>query len=201
MRSGLFFIGLWVLVAGGCATGPERPGQPGKKLPIELGAEREAQIAQVDHWKITGRIGIRNGGEGFSAGLEWLQTGKKFDIRLFDPLGRKVAWLRGDDQSVSLQTSDGRDLTAKDPQSLMQRNLGWSFPIRSFFYWVKGIPDPAKVVWRQEYDKKGHLVLMHQGGWKAKFSRYQPIDTGEIPQLSRLTRDDLRVKLLIREWE
>lgn len=200
MRLGWVFLGLGLFALGGCATTPGQTGGSGQR-PIDLGAEREARIAQVEHWKISGRIGIRNGDEGFSAGLEWVQAGKQFDIRLFDPLGRKVAWLRGSDTSVSLRTSDGKNLTATDPQLLMQQNLGWSFPIRSFFYWVKGIPDPGQVIWRQEYDGRGRLVLMQQGGWKATFSRYRHVEAGEIPQLAKLERGNLRVKLLIREWE
>lgn len=188
-----------VLVLSACAStgGLQSDG----KSPLDLAAERKASYAVIDEWKILGRIGVQSGYDGFSAGLEWVQKGKNFDIKLFDPLGRKVIWLRGDEHSVNLDTSEGKKLEAKDPERLLIQQIGWTLPVRSLLYWVKGLPDPGMIVWQEEYDNQGRILKIRQGDWNVSFSRYMTNGDRSFPRMTRAERQGFSVKLLVQDWQ
>ncbi|MGF1644712.1 MAG: lipoprotein insertase outer membrane protein LolB [Thiotrichales bacterium] len=184
----------------GCATvAPPAPRSEGP-APIDLSEQRRLQLAKIDTWDIKGRLGVQREEEGFSASLEWKQNGQVSDIRLFDPLGRRVAWLVSDRGEVNLLTGDGKDLRSDNPEELMQTHLGWSFPVRSLFHWIKGIPDPDEVAWREEYDDVGRLVKLEQSGWSMTVERFLGEDPLARPALAVLEREKMRVKVLVNEW-
>lgn len=196
----------------GCATAPKPQSQqvpsavkkaaaPGEKVPLQLGVERQSRFARVDRWTINGRLGIKKGDEGFSAAIKWKQDKDDFDIRLFDPLGRQVALLLGDLDTVTLKTMDGKEFKAPTAQELLDEQLGWSFPVKSLLFWVKGLFDPSLIVWRQEYDNAGRLVLLDQGDWHVTFPKYQDMESEYIPRIAVLEQKDVRVKFLVKAWE
>ncbi len=190
-----------VLLAG-CATAPAtKPGVPAGVWPSELAVERAEKLAPITTWKLDGRLGVQLENDGFSAALVWLQNGERFDIRLFDPVGRRVAWLRGDDKAVDLQTAQGQSFRGDNPERLLQKYLGWSIPVRSLTWWVKGLPDPTTVAWRQEFDDNGRLVALEQGGWSMRIASYQSDDKLALPKLTKMAQGNVRLKLLIKSWE
>ncbi|HGG61114.1 MAG TPA: outer membrane lipoprotein LolB [Gammaproteobacteria bacterium] len=212
----VFVLILTALLAGGCASTPEKKTPPpvatGKPRPparesredppvLRMADQRQSRFARLKQWKIEGRLGVRHKDDGFSAEMKWLQDGNHFDIRLIDPLGRQVARLTGDEGRVELRTMDGKSFKARRAENLLEAALGWSFPVQSLLYWVKGVPDPNFLVWRQEYDDLGRLERLEQNKWRLTISRYQGLGSEYIPRIIRMARGDLKVKLLIRDWE
>lgn len=201
--TGLFTAALgsvvFLLLAGCAATPPVRPVDG--VWPSELAVERTEVLGPVSKWKLEGRLGVQLENDGFSAGLVWLQDDGRFDIRLFDPVGRRVAWLRGTEKAVDLQTSQGQSFSGDNPEKLLQKYLGWSIPVKSLSWWVKGLPDPTTVAWRQEYDDAGRLVSLEQGGWSMRIVRYQSGDKLALPKLARMAQGNVKLKLLIKSWE
>jgi len=191
---------LALLIVSGCAIFDSGP-RPGAKLPSELATERKSNYESIDEWNIRGRIGIQRGNDGFSAAFKWQQKGNTFDIKLFDPLGRQVAWLRGDEHNVSLDTAKGKKIRAQDPEKILFDNLGWTLPIRSLSYWVKGLPDPASIVWQEEYDEYGRMILIQQAGWSVRFMKYLTKGHKSFPKLTRLEHQDFKMKLLVQDWQ
>jgi len=189
-----------LLVVLSCAT-LDSPPKSGGKLPRDLATERKASYETIDEWNIRGRISIQQGDDGFFAGLEWRQKGKAFDIKLFDPLGRQAAWLRGNKINVSLDTAKGEKINAQNPEQLLLEHLGWTLPIRSLLYWVKGLPDPTTLVWREEYDTQGRIRLIQQANWNVRFIKYLTNDHKSFPKLIRLEHQDFKMKLLVQEWQ
>ncbi len=190
---------LAALLLAGCATAP--PVTPAPGWPSEAAARRAATMGDIRTWTIRGRLGVHTGREGFSAAIVWRQDGDRFDIRLFDQLGRQVAWLRGDGGQVSLTNHRGKTFRAQSAEQLMRAQLGWALPIRSLLYWVKGLPDPKLPAWREEYDDGGRLVRLEQGGWSVRIPRYLSPDERAFPALIKLRRKDFSAKLLIKHWE
>ncbi|RUM93594.1 MAG: outer membrane lipoprotein LolB [Thiothrix sp.] len=191
-------LALFILFS--CATSDNRP-RPAGKTPRELAVERKAGYKSIDEWDIRGRIGVKQGDDGFSAGFKWVQQGNTFDIKLFDPIGRQVAWLRGDDHDVSLDTAKGEKIKAQDPEQLLLDNLGWTLPIRSLLYWVKGLPDPATIVWQEEYDEQGRMLLIRQADWSVRFEKYLRKGNKSFPKLTRLEHQGFKMKLLVQDWQ
>ncbi|HBS26637.1 MAG TPA: outer membrane lipoprotein LolB [Gammaproteobacteria bacterium] len=202
-----------VVMLSGCATTPPissdgsvtKPPQsveaPAAPAPILLAGKRHSRFHGLDNWRINGRLGIRQGDDGFSAGMLWQQKGTEFDIALLDPLGRRVAQLLGNADHVALKTVDGNRFEADNAEELLEAKLGWSFPVQSLFYWIKGTPNPKLLAWREEYDDRGRLVKLHQGKWKLNITKYQNLGEEYIPKLIKMEREDIKVKLLIRDWE
>ena len=189
-----------VLLFSGCASVPT-PRPADGVWPTELAVERTEVLAPISTWKLQGRLGVQLENDGFSAALTWLQDNDHFDIRLFDPVGRRVAWLRGSDKAVDLQTAQGQSFSGDNPEKLLQKYLGWSIPVKSLSWWVKGLPDPTTVAWRQEYDDAGRLVSLEQGGWSMRITRYQSDEKLALPKLARMEQGKVKLKLLIKSWE
>ncbi len=189
-----------VLLFSGCASVPT-PRPADGVWPTELAVERTEVLAPISTWKLQGRLGVQLENDGFSAALTWLQDNDHFDIRLFDPVGRRVAWLRGSDKAVDLQTAQGQSFSGDNPEKLLQKYLGWSIPVKSLSWWVKGLPDPTTVAWRQEYDDAGRLVALEQGGWSMRITRYQSDEKLALPKLARMEQGKVKLKLLIKSWE
>lgn len=189
----------WLVLMSGCAT--TSTGEQVSR-PVDLAEQRDEVLFDIVNWNIAGRIGVRLPDDGFSAAMDWVQAGDAYEISVFDPLGRIVAHLKGDWENVKLSLNDGRVFEASDPVDLMEKNLGWSLPVQSLIYWVRGLPDPRKVAWRREYDAAGRLKLLDQEGWKVSFDRYVDSNSVEesFPTLTRFSHKDFKVKLLIQEW-
>ncbi len=200
IRTGLPLALMLAALSGCAALPPESMTIEGGATPVERAQDRRAHLEKIRSWQIKGRLGIQRADEGFSAAMEWQQNGGVYDIRLFDPLGKRVAWLVGNERDVSLLTPDGRDLRSNNPQQLLQDELGWSFPVTSLLYWVRGLPDPASIAWREEYDALGRLSVLEQAGWTVNFDSFLSDDALALPKLTRLARDDTRLKLLVSEW-
>ena len=199
--TGLACLALVVQLLAGCATRPSVKPVAEGVWPVELASERAEKLAPVTTWKLQGRLGVQLENDGFSAALTWLQDDGRFDIRLFDPVGRRVAWLRGTDKAVDLQTAQGQSFSGDNPEKLLQEYLGWSIPVKSLAWWVKGLPDPTSVAWRQEYDDLGRLVSLEQGGWTMRIASYQSDDVLAMPKLTRMQQGNVKLKLLIKSWE
>jgi len=83
-----------------------------------------AQVLQLEHWSLEGRIGIRYAGDSNSAGLSWENRANAYEISLRGPLGQGGLRIEGDDQSVSLQRSGSDEIhRAATPEALMRQLL------------------------------------------------------------------------------
>lgn len=199
---------LLLAVLSGCATlpGGDKSGMASASLgawPAALAEERAQKLAPITSWRLNGRLGVQLENDGFSAAVVWVQNDDHFDIRLFDPIGRQVAWLQGNGKAVGLKTAEGQSFSGENPEQLLQQHLGWSIPVKSLTWWVKGLPDPNTVAWRQEFDEKGRLIALQQGGWSMRVARYQGDDILALPEITRMEqpKNSVKLKLLIKSWQ
>ncbi len=197
-RCGRVLVAALALVIAGCATTPKPPAVGDPELAWQA---RQALLSAQQDWRFRGRIAIRHGEEGWQAGLNWRQRQRRFDIQVLDPLGRKVAQLDGDGGRVTLITAEGGRARAEDPERLMRRVLGWSLPVSGLRYWVLGVPDPEGPPPRLELDGAGRLSRLTQDGWAVEYRRYEPHGGVDLPAKLVLSRADLRVRLVVKDWE
>ena len=185
---------VWLL--GGCASVPAPVGVPDE---TRLWQQRQADLARLDHWLITGRIGIQDGETGWHASLRWEQTGEDFHIVLSAPLGQGSAHLQGDARLVELVMADGRRLSAADPDSLLERALGTPVPVSGLFYWVRGVPVPGRDA-SYELDGQGRLAWLKQSGWRVAFRRYETVRGRALPTKIFLDNEQYKVRLILDTW-
>ncbi|MGE0383895.1 MAG: lipoprotein insertase outer membrane protein LolB [Gammaproteobacteria bacterium] len=171
---------------GGCSVLPARAPSAGKPAP--------------DRFDIDGRIAIRAEKNAFSASLHWTQDADAYALRLSGPLGQGTVEISGDAGGVTLRSADARMLQAPDPQTLMQRELGWSLPVAGLRWWVRGLPDPQAAVDDLQIDAAGHTRMLEQSGWRIELSDYATSGNYLVPVRLVLTSARATLRLAVRRW-
>lgn len=184
---------LLVLIAG-CATAPPQTAASADWL------RHRSLLNELRDWRVSGRIAIQHEREGWSASLQWRQTGEEYVLRLSAPLGRGTVELSGSEAGVSMRTADNRVLTADTPETLMQDNLGWHVPLRGLSFWVRGLPEPGSEPEGMSFDANGRIQDLRQDGWHVSYERYLSEGAYQLPGKMTLENRQLRVKLVISDW-
>ncbi len=162
---------------------------------------RQALLAGLKTWEITGRIALRIENEGWHANLRWQQSGETFLISIYDPLGRTVARLSGTPGEATLHTRSGEVFQAADAERMMFEQLGWSLPVRGMSHWVLGLPAPGSEAKSLDINAKGKLSRLSQSGWDIQYTQYASFKSANMPERLRLEHDPVRIKLVIDEWD
>lgn len=184
------------MLCSACATQTQR------LVPIdqeEQSARRQALLA-LDVWQVHGRIAVRAGNEGWSAGFDWQQADKDYRIQLRGPFGQGALELKGGARGVWLTRAGQPAVFATDPEILLQQQSGWSLPVTGLAHWLRGVPDNKGNAISQR-DVAGRLISLQQRGWQIDYAEYQRYGVYDLPTRLVLQRDKLRVKVLIDRWE
>ncbi len=160
---------------------------------------RREALQNLHDWRATGRIGVTNEQEGWHASLYWSQQGPAYAINLIGPLGQGRVRIWGDAHSVSVQTADGRVLSATDPEQLLAATMDMRIPVSGLIYWIRGLPDPNQ---QSELtgDNAGRLIRLEQNGWIIDYLRYEKVADLELPTRIRARQNGLNVQLVVNEW-
>lgn len=192
----LLTLGALLLLLVGCQSTPQiQPGQGSTRL----WQQQEQQLQQLDAWELSGKLGLRSSTANHSAGLFWLQRQDYYDIRLSGPLGQGSARLQGH-QGQSLLIAEGQQRQASSPEQLMQQELGWSLPVSSLFWWIRGLPAPNQP-YQLSLGANSLPAQLTQSGWTLTYSRHQSLQGLELPGLIRLQGDQLQATLVIKQWQ
>lgn len=160
---------------------------------------RKAVLTDLQEWSITGRIGVTTEREGWHASLFWTQQGQDYLIDLIGPLGQGRIRIQGDASRVTVQTADGRVLSAEDPELLLRETVGVGVPVTGLKYWIRGLPAPVPHI-KLSSDDRGRLTYLEQGGWMIDYTDYEPVGNLDLPTRIRARQGDMQVRLVIRQW-
>lgn len=158
------------------------------------------QLAQLDAWQISGKVGIRAPQDSGSGTLFWLQRQDYFDIRLSGPLGRGAARLTGREGQVELEVANQGRYRADSPEALLEAQLGWRLPISHLLWWVRGLPaagSPSRV----RLDADSRLARLEQDGWTLEYLVYREENGYQLPERIKLRGHDLQITLVIKDWQ
>lgn len=158
------------------------------------------QIAPIDAWQISGKLGIRSEQESGSAVLFWLQRQDYFDIRLSGPLGQGSTRLTGRQGAVSLEIANRGTYQASSAAALMQQQLGWSLPVENLLWWVRGLPAPHSKS-QVQLDNNSLLAQLEQDQWKVEYLSYRTENNLQLPERIKLSGAGLNITLVIKEWQ
>lgn len=196
MRARIALLGLALLTLAGCSTVPPRPQPADSQLAWQ---QHQQRLAALHNWRITGRLGIQTGHEGWHASLDWQQHNNDYTIRITAPLGQGSLLLQGDATNVLLQTSEGETVSAEDPGLLLYQEFGWKVPVASLRYWVLGLPAPGEAV--TALDEYGRLSHLQQAGWEIEFLDYETQQGVELPGRVFVSNHQAKVRLVINAWQ
>jgi outer membrane lipoprotein LolB len=194
----LLVFSLTALLAG-CAGLTSREALEGQGDPTQWQAHKR-QIAQLDGWQISGKIGIRAPRDSGSATLFWLQRQDYYDIRLSGPLGGGAARLTGRPGDIQLEVANRGRYRAASPEALLREQLRLDLPVSNLLWWIRGLPAPDSRS-RLTLDGDSHLARLEQDGWQVEYQRYAQQNGYALPERLKLYGQDLEVTLVIKDWQ
>lgn len=199
-RSNLVFLLATSLILTACVTVEKHQLPPGSEISKQAAWEtHQADIQNINIWKLKGRVAGKSNNQGFRAGVQWNQLQSNYVIDLHGPLGRKVAVITGQEGSVQLKTSKGESFQADNAEQLMQDLFGYSLPVNGLRYWLLGIPDPSQTHDSLVLDEYGRLKQLDQAGWLIDYSRYlegAPV----LPALIQISNSTLKANIKVDRW-
>ncbi len=161
--------------------------------------EKDAWLSSLQTWQAEGSFGARKADDAWSGSFEWKQFSKNtYQIHFYGPFGAGNTYLLGDSHQVVWKDNDGETI-ASTPDELIWRKTGFLFPVSYLYDWILGRPAPGSATHKQ-WDAQGHLIYFNQAGWNVTYLAYQPIGSGELPSIIRLTHENIQLKLVIHQW-
>jgi outer membrane lipoprotein LolB len=124
-----------------------------------------------------------------SGRFELVAVGESLRLALFTPFGQTVAFAgRHADGSATLELADGRRLTARSLDDLLQRALGYPLPIERLPHWLERRFE--QVI---SHDREGVPVDALDSGWRIRMDArrwelVRPQPTGSLQVLLLLDR-------------
>jgi outer membrane lipoprotein LolB len=176
------------------------PGQ--SSYQVQSAEQRAGKLKEVHSWNAAGALSIQQAPkQPMIMHYEWEQRGPNYyHVELASSLNLAAVSITGTPQRVTLQKGNQPPVSARTPEMLMQRNLGWSLPIPSLWYWARGLPAPGRNQGAR-YDQYGHLVFLQQNGWRATFSGYQTVQGVDLPGVIELQRGNIFARIVVKQWQ
>lgn len=186
-----FFI-LFALVLTLSACAPTRYDQ---SLSLSW-SQRQYVLSNMIDWQFRGDFILKMPGKKLSANIFWQQQAALYQIMLFGPFGIGSVTIEGGSDFVQLKDNRGHAYSAQTPEALLQRQVGWSLPVSSLYYWVRGLPAPGRVD-QLMYDEFHRIQHMEQQGWSIDYVAYQRVQQLELPREIRFMHDKIYLDLTI----
>jgi outer membrane lipoprotein LolB len=189
-RVGALLMATTVL-AGGCTTAPTRPDS----------APALTAGGWPDNWRATGRLAVRDAGNGFSARFVWRETPDLSVIDVRGPLGVGAVHVTRTDQRIVLE--DGRDRQSVEApfealEATLAARLGAPLPLPPLRYWLLGRPDPAGSV---DLDRAAPGVFVQYGWTVTARGAGGPEAPRTLPREVTVEREASRIRVVIEEWQ
>ena len=182
------------LLLAGCAT-TQRRGDPAD---LRAQQQREARLAALDEWSLTGRIAVFDGDDNGSGRIDWRQSGDDFEIVFSAPVSRQSWRLSGGRDGALLEGLEGGPRRAASAEMLLEREAGWSIPLRKLRAWARGMRGtPAAQI---AFGDEGLPSILQEDGWTVE---YRDWHTGGEPPLPRRVfaqSGERRVRLVVEHW-
>jgi len=142
--------------------------------------QHQQQIAQLQDWKLSGKLGFRAPQQGGSAAINWTQEKDNYQLFLSGPFGVGSAKIYGDEKTAEMLYGD--TVYRQSPQQLAMQLTGLPLPVDALSWWARGLPSPTQPkATGLATGADGLAVGFDQAGWQLSFSRYRQTDGGLLP--------------------
>jgi outer membrane lipoprotein LolB len=167
--------------------------------PVSPSVKWEQRVGDLQHangWALDGRAAVALGAQGWQATLNWRQSGMFAEVHLSGPFGLGALVLKQGPDGLSLNGAPPSDAVLAQ----VQEKLGFELPLENLHYWLLGVPNPSAAcdLARNDQDRAKTLT---QAGWSVAYDRYMPVAGDLLPTRVVLSRDDVRVRIIIDQWE
>lgn len=157
-------------------------------------------LAELNNWKITGKLAIRTRQKAQSINLIWQQQGVNYTVNLNGPMGFGSATIDGNQQQATIQ--QGSKKLIGTPDQLSAQLLGVPLSAVAMSWWIKGLASPDHVKASNIVNQEnGVLSSLQQNGWQLQFSDHQVQGAFVMPKKISGRRGELSFKLVIKQWD
>lgn len=186
----IWLLGAYALLSG-CMT--TRPSSVAQALPW---AARLAMLQHDGAWQLDGRAAVALDKQGWQATLNWRQTDTSSDVRLAGPFGVGALEVQLTPAGLALNGAPPSAAVAAQ----LQEKVGFALPLEHLRYWLLGVPDPGSPGETQR-NAQDRLAQLSQAGWTVTYDRYMSVDGDLLPAHLVLTREAVRVRIVVDRWE
>lgn len=185
-----------------CQTLPQMPLQTEEPSSELL---RKQRLQARDQFALQAKLAVQYAGRGYTSRLLWRHSTNSDVLDIYSPLGQLVAHIEREQAQVSLVDQQGIRHQAATISSLTEELLGWRLPLAGLSQWVQGMPvagNPYQAV----YFASGEPQQLMQDNWRIDYESYQSFvmpdltQTVALPTTLRLQQADIRLKLVIVDW-
>ncbi|WCE29024.1 lipoprotein insertase outer membrane protein LolB [Vibrio sp. SCSIO 43137] len=192
----ILFLSLSLLILAGCETVPQL-----SETNVQW-ESHQAQLAKIEQFEATGKIGFRSPEERFSASFNWKQTADSSQLKLFNPLGKTVLTLNINKQGATLVNSDNQTFFNKDASTLFYQLTRLQFPVEQLKDWLKGQPAQADSYALNETHTLSSLSkTINRQLWQLDYTSYQDINNTPMPYKMKLAKKDTQVQIVVSTWK
>jgi len=158
--------------------------------------QRVTALQALDQWSFSGRAAVAVGTQGWQASLDWRQRGAVSEAHLAGPLGVGATQLKLTPEGLSVNGGQSGEAALAQ----LQNRLGFDLPLASLRYWVLGVPAPGESSELLQ-NSADRVQELRQGGWTVSYDRYLPEGGDVLPTRVVLTRDLVRVRIVVDRWD
>lgn len=158
-----------------------------------------AKLNQIQTWQVRGKLSITSPEDSVTGYLTWEQQDDNYDLFISGPFGQGSTRLTGNNGEARLTLPNQDPVSAPSAEFLMEKYLGWQFPVLDIRYWVKGQASPHSPSTAIK-DESGLLESLNQHNWQIEFSRYNLQSGNWLPSRIKIKGHDFKFTLVIKEW-
>lgn len=175
-----------------------------QKFQVRTPMSRQAQLDKIKFWRADGAFSIHEIGQKSEiANYKWEQFGdSNYRLAITSILGLYNVSIHQRKNYVTVWKNGIHVYTAKTPEALMLKTMGWALPVSQLDEWIKGVPaNEKKSYYFAKYDMFGHLTVLRQNGWTIKYSSFVTAKNGvDFPQVITMDRSGLSAKIVVKDW-
>jgi len=177
-----------------------------KKIPQQYYVESDwptikQSLAQLENWKVMGKIGIRTKDDSMTAAInQWSQSKDTFIIDLSSTfLGLGATRIMGNEDYIIISDSDEDPISSNQPDNLIESALGFPLPVSLLSSWIKAIPSPGSE-YKISFNPQSLPLQLQQHNWQINYSNYSNEHGLPLPGKVKLQRGETRITLVIKKW-
>lgn len=161
---------------------------------------KQSHNERVKSWEIRGALAAKNKSKGWSASMNWLQSGpNSYRIHLSGPLGSGNVLIDKHGQITTFQ--DGSKKTSStNAEELLLKQTGVRLPVNNLYYWIRGLAAPGRVQ-SKITDTNKRLKSLKQNNYSIEFMEYANVQGVFLPSKIRLEGNGVLVKVVIKQWK
>ncbi len=172
-------------------------------LGIAAPATAQSPGEKLRFFSMSGRIDVIDGTRGeYHGKIKWVRYGEEQDILMMAPTGKTLAMLTQKNGGFQLMTSEGHFLESGSSEELLQKALGYQFPLNGLDYWVQGAASPSST-FQSKPNAQGQFDSIAQDGWNIRYGQYFKPEgdvASKVPRQITAVRGDLSIKVSVDNW-